>query len=58
MTNYELVVKFVDASYEKYGSYSHAAGVMQSALANILDGYSNAEDIRKLLVTLTPVDNK
>lgn len=38
-----LIKTMVDLSYDKYGSYSHAAGVLQSMTAYLLAGNNYVE---------------
>lgn len=51
----DLIRKLVDASYEKYGSYAHAAGLLQSQMAMLLSYGSTDQavrDIKSLIVDL------
>jgi hypothetical protein len=50
MRDDELLVKtVVNKLYEKYGTYAHAAGYLESTVVGLLSGIDNAEDVRRRL---------
>ncbi len=49
MTDRELVSKVVSKLYDKYGSYAHAAGYLESTVAGLLEGYDTVNDVRQRL---------
>lgn len=49
MCDYDLVKLVVSKSFEKYGSYAHAAGYLESTLAGLLAGNDSANDVRRRL---------
>ena len=48
-----LVNQLVEASYKKHGTYSHAAGMLQSILVNTLSGRT----IKDMKQTILDVQN-
>jgi hypothetical protein len=46
---YDTVKEFVDASYDYYGNYSHAAGFLQSVVSGFMEGYEKPESVARLL---------
>lgn len=52
MCDYELVKLVVDKLYEKYGTYAHAAGYLQSTVAGLLSGNDNHVEVRTRLIKM------
>lgn len=48
MNDRELVKTVVNKLYEKYGTFAHAAGYLESTVAGLLEGDS-PEDVRRQL---------
>lgn len=46
----ELLVKaVVNKLYEKYGTYAHATGYLESTLSGLMSGFTTPEDVRRSL---------
>ena len=59
MNDRELVKEVVNKLYEKYGSYAHAAGYLESTVAGLLEGYDTVNDVRnRLAAALRELENE